>query len=95
MNPVTSILDIIKYTLKALTAFLELRRETYFLEASNKHLEYKEDTRNEIKKLREQGTIAATDRADLLMRSLQERERAWERVSATYLSYKGGNKNLD
>ena len=48
MNPVTSIIDLIKYALKALTAFLELRRETYFLEASAKHLEYKESIRNEI-----------------------------------------------
>ena len=95
MNPVTSIIDLIKYALKALTAFLELRRETYFLEASARHLEYKENTRNEITKLRNQGTIAATDRADLLMLSLQERERAWERTSATYFSYTGGNKNLD
>jgi hypothetical protein len=95
MNPVVSIIDLFKYALKALTAFLELRRETYFLEASAKHLEYKDNTRNEITKLRNQGTISATDRADLLMLSLQERERAWERVSTTYFSYKGGNKNLD
>lgn len=95
MNPVTSIIDLIKYALKALTAFLELKRETYFLEASKSHLEYKENIRNEITKLRNQGTISATDRADLLMRTLQEREQAWERVSTTYFSYKGGNKNLD
>lgn len=95
MNPVVSIIDLFKYALKALTAFLELKRETYFLEASAKHLEYKDNTRNEITKLRNQGTISATDRADILMLSLQERERAWERVSTTYFSYKGGNKNLD
>lgn len=95
MNPVTSIIDLIKYTLKALTAYLELKRETYFLDAAAKHLEHKENTRNEIIKLRNQGTTVATDRADLVMLSLQERERAWERVSATYFSYKGGNKNLD
>lgn len=95
MNPVISIIDLIKYALKALTAFLELRRETYFLEASAKHLEQKEITRNEITKLRNQGTTAATDHADLLMLSLQERERAWERASATYFSYTGGNKNLN
>jgi hypothetical protein len=95
MNPVTSIIDLIKYALKALTAFLELRRETYFLEASAKHLEYKESIRNEINKLRNQGTSVATDRADLLMLSLQERERAWERASATYFSYTSGNKNLN
>lgn len=95
MNPVTSIIDLIKYALKALTAFLELKRETYFLEASAKHLEYKENTRNEITKLRNQGTTAATDRADFLMRALQERERAWERASATYFSYTSGNKSLN
>jgi hypothetical protein len=95
MNPVTSIIDIIKYALKALTAYLELRRETYFLEASAKHLEQKEITRNEITKLRNQGNTSATDRADLLMLSLQERERAWERVSTTYFSYKGGNKDIN
>lgn len=95
MNPVTSIIDIIKYTLKALTAFLELRREVYFFEVSAKHLEYKENTRNEITKLRNQSTTVSTDRADLLMRTLQERERAWERASATYFSYIGGNKSSD
>lgn len=95
MNPVTSIIDLIKYALKALTAFLELRREIYFFEVSAKHLEYKENTRNEITKLRNQGTTVSTDRADLLMRTLQERERAWERASTAYFSYIGGNKGSD
>jgi hypothetical protein len=95
MNPITSVIELVKCALKALTAFLELRRETYFFEASTKHLDYKESVRNEITKLRNQGTTAATDRADLLMLSLKERERAWERASATYFSYTGGNKNLN
>jgi hypothetical protein len=93
MNPVPSILDLIKYALKALTAFLELRRETYFLEASAKHLEYKEKIRNEITQLRNNGTTSSTDRADLLMLSMQERDRAWERASTTYFSYTSGNKH--
>lgn len=93
MNPVTSIIDSIKYALKALTAYLELKRDTYFLEASAKHLEYKDNIRNEITKLRNQGTTAATDRADFLMLSLKERERAWERASTAYFSYTGWNKN--
>lgn len=93
MNPVSSILDLVKYALKALTAFLDLRRETYFLEATVKHLEYKDKIRNEITQLRNQGNSNATDRADFLMRALQERDRAWERASATYFSYTSGNKD--
>jgi hypothetical protein len=95
MNPITSIIDLVKYALKAVTAFLELRRETYFLEATAKHLEYKDKTRHEIAQLRNQGTTIATDRADHLMLSMRERERAWERASATYFSYTSGNKGTN
>lgn len=95
MNPVVSIIDLIKYALKALTAYLELRRESYFIDASIKNTENNEKIRQQIISLRNQGTIDATDRADLLMLSLQERKRAWERAAATYFSYTGGNKNLD
>jgi len=95
MNAIISIIDLVKHTLKAVVAFLELKRETNFLEATAKHLEYKDKTRYEITQLRNQATTVATDRADGLLLTLQERERAWERASAAYSSYTSRNKSSD
>jgi len=95
MNPVVSIIDLIKYALKALTAFLELRRDTYFIETSFSHYDQKEYIRKQIIKLRNEGTVESTDAADMLMLQLQERERAWKRAADTYFSYTGGRRNLD
>lgn len=95
MNPVVSIIDLIKYVLKVLTAFLELRRDTYFIETSFSYYDKKELIRKQIIKLRNEGTVDSTDTADMLMLQLQERERAWQRAADTYFSYTGGRRNLD
>lgn len=92
MNPVTSIFELIKQALAAVTAYLELKRESFFYDATNSHLKTKNELREEIIKLRNKGTIDATDRADILGLLLEERENAWQRVSATYSGYKSGDK---
>ncbi len=91
----TTIIDLIKNALKALTAYLEFKRETFYLDTSFSYYDQKEFTRKQIIKLRNEGTPESTDAADLLMLQLQERERAWQRATDTYFSYTGGRRNLD
>lgn len=95
MNPVTSIIDLIKCALRALTAYLELKRDTYYMETSFAYYDQKESIRKKIIKLRNEGTVESTDAADMLMLQLQEREHAWKRATNTYISYTGGRRNLD
>lgn len=91
MNIVSEILAAIKYAFKAVYAYLDIKKETFFFTASKEHLENQEDLRDEIIKLRNKGTTDATDRADRLMLLLKEREAAWERVSAAYSRHKSGD----
>lgn len=93
MNPVTSILDIIKWALHAAASYFDLKRETFYFDAEQKFLKEKDEIRKEIDHLRNQGNIDATDRADALFMSMQEKERSWERVSATYTRNRSRDPN--
>jgi hypothetical protein len=93
MNPISTFFSILNNALKALTAYFELMRETAYARATREHLQEKDEIRNKIIKLRNEGTIDSTDRADLLMLQLEERERHWKRVSAAYSRHHGGNSD--
>lgn len=90
-----NIVDLIKYLLKAIASYIDLKRESFFYDITQQHLKEKESTRNEIEKLRNVRTIDATDRADQLFNILQERERAWLNVSAAYTAVSKGNTGTD
>lgn len=91
MNPISTFFSILNNALRALTAYFELMRETAYDRATREHLQEKDETRNNVIKLRNEGTVDSTDRADLLMLQLEERERHWKRVSAAYSRYQSGN----
>lgn len=91
MNPLSSILDIIKYALKAIYAYLDLKKETFYFEAEKQYLKEKEELRNEIDSLRNKGTVVASDLADAKFMRLQEIDRSWKRVSAAYSRNKSGD----
>jgi hypothetical protein len=89
------IIDLIKYALKAIASYIDLRRESFFYDITQQHLKEKEITRNEIEKLRNLRTVDSTDRADQLFATLQERERAWLNVSTAYTAISKGNTGTD
>ncbi len=90
-----TILDILKYALQALAAYMELKRNSFYHDISKAHLDEKRKYRYEIDQLRNKQTVAATDAADQLLLELQERERSWKRVSAAYTSFSEGNTGTD
>jgi hypothetical protein len=91
MNPLASVLDIIKYALKATYAYLDLKKETFYFEAEKQYLKEKEELRNEINIARSKGTITDTDMADAKFLRMQEIDRSWQRVSAAYSRNKSGD----
>lgn len=91
MNPLTSIIDLFKYALKALGAYFELKKETAYFDSEKQFLKEKEELRDEITKLRNKGTTDATDRADRMFMQLQEIDGSWKRVSAAYSRTKSGD----
>lgn len=90
-----TILDIVKYALQALAAYMELKRNSLYRDIEKAHLDEKKKYRHEIETLRNLHTIAATDAADQLLLELQERERSWKRVSAAYSSFGEGNPDTN
>lgn len=78
------ILGIIKTALQALTTYLELKNKSFYydiLEKSNKRQKHLID---EIESLRNTGTSASSDRADILRSELIKERKTLEHLSAYY-----------
>ena len=78
------IIGLIKSTLLALTAFLELKSKVFYYDIMQQSRSRQKDLINEIEKLRSSGTNSSNDRADLLRAELLAEKRYTEHLSTFY-----------
>ena len=78
------LLSIIKEALTALTAYLQLKNKSMFYNVTRLSRAKQKEVINEIEKLRNTGTNASNDHADLLRNELIDERRFLDDISAYY-----------
>jgi hypothetical protein len=78
------ILDLIKHTLIALTAYLQLKNKSMFYSITRLSRAKQKELINEIEKNRNTGTNDSNDYADLLRKELIDEQRFFENISTYY-----------
>ena len=86
-----SLFGIIKNVLRSLAAYLELKNKTFYYKIITDSRKKQKDLINEIETLRDAGTNASNDRADLLRDELLDEKRHLEHISTFYLKSCGGD----
>jgi len=77
-------MGLIKTTLSALNAYLQLRNKAFYYDITEKSRDKQQDIINEIESLRNKRSSAATERADLLQQQLIAEKQHLEHLSALY-----------
>jgi hypothetical protein len=78
------ILDLIKHTLIALTAYLQLKNKSMFYSITRLSRAKQKELINEIEKNRNTGTNDSNDHADLLRKELIDEQRFFDNISTYY-----------
>jgi hypothetical protein len=79
------LLSIIKEFFAALTAYLQLKNQTTLYNVTRLSRAKQTELINEIEKLRNTGTNASSDRADLMRNELLDERRFLSDISAFYI----------
>ena len=77
-------MGLIKTTLSALNAYLQLRNKAFYYDITEKSRDKQQEIINEIESLRDKRTSAATERADLLQQQLIAEKQHFKHLSALY-----------
>lgn len=77
-------MGLIKTTLSALNAYLQLRNKAFYYDITEKSRDKQQNIINEIESLRNKRSSAATERADLLQQQLIAEKQHLEHLSALY-----------
>ena len=78
------VIGLIKNALSALTAYLELKNKVFYYDIISKSKQHQKELINEIEVLRNTGTSASNERADILRAELIKERRDLEHLSAHY-----------
>ena len=78
------LMTIITSLLKALASYLELKNKSFYYDILEKSRNRQSQLREEIEKLRAEGTNDATSRADAVFMLLCSEQKYCEHLSATY-----------
>ena len=79
-----SVIELIKYALQAVVAYLRLKNISFYYDIREKHEKAKKDIINEINDLRKNGDSASADRADILRLQLEAQQSKWADISDAY-----------
>ena len=78
------IIELIKHTLVALTAYLQLKNKSMFYSITRLSRAKQKELINEIEKNRAIGTNISSDHADLLRNELLDERKFFDNISAYY-----------
>ena len=78
------LMTIITSLLKALSSYLELKNKSFYYDIIEKSRNRQSQFREEIERLRAEGTNDSNSRADLLFMQLCSEQKYCEHLSATY-----------
>ena len=83
------LMSIISNLLKALSSFLELKNKSFYYDIIEKSRNRQTQLREEIERLRAEGTNDSNDIADAIFLQLVAEQKYCKHLSATYSSFEG------